>query len=380
MVLQSRFSRRAWLLSAAAAAGCRRPPKATPYAGYCLVANQESRSVALVDLTNFRRLPPIRLDAAPSLVRAHPARPKGFALTPATGTLYEIDAATFSLSRRVRAADEAVSMKFDPSGKALWLLARKPAALVPIPLDSLRPGRPIRLPAPPDDFDLSADGRAAVVSRQARSLTFASLEQGTVERTVAAPTEPTSVCFQFDGKQVIAASATDRSVTIFGGPAGKAIVRLPLPFAPRRFCFNSNGGQLFLTGDGMDAVAIVYPYQTEVAETILAGRAPDAMATTGPEAGSYLLVTNPTTNSVTVINIDDRRLVSVVEVGQEPRGILITPDSQYALVLNQKSGDLAVIRLYSLDNPQRAHRYKSAALFTLVPVGAKPVSAAVVRL
>jgi YVTN family beta-propeller protein len=130
----------------------------------------------------------------------------------------------------------------------------------------------------------------------------------------------------------------------------------------------------------MDAVAIVYPYQTEVAETILAGHAPSAMATTGPEAGSYLLVANPTSNSVTVLNIDDRRLVSVVEVGQEPREILITPDNQYALVLNEKSGDLAVVRLYSLDNPQRAHRYKSAALFTLVPVGAKPVSAAVVKL
>jgi YVTN family beta-propeller protein len=96
-------------------------------------------------------------------------------------------------------------------------------------------------------------------------------------------------------------------------------------------------------------------------------------------AGSYLLVANPSTNSVTVINIDDRRLVSVVEVGQSPREILITPDNQYALVLNEKSGDLAVIRLYSLDNPQRTHRYKSAALFTLVPVGAKPVSAAVVK-
>ena len=379
-MIQFRLSRRALLLSSAAAVGCGRPPKATPYAGYCLVANQESRSIAIVDLKNFRRVPAIPLDAAPSLVRAHPSRPKGFALTPATGTVYEIDAASFSLSRRVRVADEAVSMKLDPAGTALWLLARKPAALIEIPLDSLRPSRHIRLAAPPDDFDLSTDGRAAVVSRQSRSLTVVSLEHGAVERTVTAAMEPTSVCFQSDGKQIVAASGPDRSITIFGVSLGKAIVRLPLPFEPRRFCFTSDGGQLFLTGEGMDAVAIVYPYQTEVAETILAGRAPDAMATTGPDAGSYLLVTNPETNSVTVINIDDRRLVSVVGVGQEPREILITPDNQYALVLNEKSGDLAVIRLYSLDNPQRTHRYKSAALFTLVPVGAKPVSAAVVKL
>ena len=61
---------------------------------------------------------------------------------------------------------------------------------------------------------------------------------------------------------------------------------------------------------------------------------------------------------------------------QEPRHILITPDKQYALVLNRRSGDLAVIRIQSL----RARRYKSAPLFTMIPVGEGPVSTAVVAI
>jgi DNA-binding beta-propeller fold protein YncE len=380
VVPPSHFSRRFWLLSSAAALGCGRPPKATGYTGYCFVANQQSRSVSVVDLTNFHRLPAIALDAEPSLVLAHPARPKALVLAPAAGTVYETDAASFSVSRRLRAGDELVSMKLDPAGDSLWVLSRNPAALIQIALDSLRPRRRIRLTAPPDDFDLSQDGRAVIVSRQARAVFLVSRQRAVIERTTALSTEPTSVCFQSDGKQILAASRADRSITILDVVDGKIVVRLPLPFAPRRFCFTADGGQLFLTGEGMDAVVIVYPYQTEVAETILAGRAPDAMATTGATPGPYLLVANPPTNTVTVLNIDDRRLVSVVEVGQSPSEILITPDNQYALVLNQNSGDLAVIRLYSLDNPARAHRYKSASLFTLIPVGAKPVSAAVVRI
>jgi len=380
VVPQFHFSRRALLLSSAAAFGCRRPPKATGYTGYCFVANQKGRSVAVVDLNNFHRLPAIRLDSEPSLVLAHPARPKAFVLAPAAGTVYEIDAASFSVSRRVPAGEQLVSMKLDPAGDSLWVLSRNPATLIQISLDSLQPRRRIHLTAPSDDFDLSPDGRAVVVSREAHAVFLASRERAVIERTIAMPTEPTSVCFQSDGKQILAASRADRSITIVDAVTGKIVVRLPLPFAPRRFCFSSDGGQLFLTGDGMDAVVIVYPYQTEVAETILAGRAPAAMATTGSAPGPYLLVANPPTNTVTVLNIDDRRLVSVVEVGQAPCEILITPDNQYALVLNENSGDLAVIRLYSLDNPARTHRYKSASLFTLVPVGAKPVSAAVVRL
>ena len=80
-------------------------------------------------------------------------------------------------------------------------------------------------------------------------------------------------------------------------------MRLPVPLEPRRFCFNADGGQLFVSGDGIDAVVIVYPYATEVAETMLAGHAPDGMAVTLPD---YLLVTNPQTNSITVLDFDNR--------------------------------------------------------------------------
>ena len=115
-----------------------------------------------------------------------------------------------------------------------------------------------------------------------------------------------------------------------------------------------------------------------IAETMLAGRAPAGMAVT--DSPPYLLVTNPETNSLTVLNFDNpgRKLVGVVQVGQEPRHVLITPDQQYALVLNEKSGDMAVVRIQSLLNSDISRRYRPMPLFTMVPVGERPVSAAVV--
>ena len=48
---------------------------------------------------------------------------------------------------------------------------------------------------------------------------------------------------------------------------------------PENLCFNSDQGQLFVTGEGMDGVAIVFPYNTlEVEQTVLAGRDPGVMA------------------------------------------------------------------------------------------------------
>ena len=109
-------------------------------------------------------------------------------------------------------------------------------------------------------------------------------------------------------------------------------------------------------------------------------RAPGAMAVCAqPE---YLFVASPESGDVTVIEIGTRRVLAVLTVGQEPGFIAITPDSQYALVLNHRSGDLAVIRIAAISQRRNEaeRRSRTAPLFTLIPVGAKPVSAAVVTL
>jgi DNA-binding beta-propeller fold protein YncE len=370
------ISRRTLLLSPALALAACRKPKATRFPGYCFVANQDGRSVGVVDLSSFRLRKQIRLDAAPTVVLRHPRRPVVFVLAPQGGTVYEIDAASLEVGRTTRAGSQAVDMQVSPGGDALWVLCRDPAALVEVPLGSLRPARRIRLSAPPDGFDLSRDNQAAIASRQERRIAIASLTGAAIERTIAAGAEPSLVRFQSDGKQLIAGSRPERSVTIFDVATGKTVVRLPLPLEPRHFCFTPDGGQLFISGDGMDAVVIVYPYRTEVDETILAGHAPGVMAITDTSP-SYLLVANTETSGIMVFDVDTRKRVALVQVGRQPGSILVTPDNQYALVLNEQSGDLAVIRIFSL---AARYRYKPAPLFTLIPVGEKPVSAAVVAL
>ena len=385
------LSRRALLAAASAAVGCSRK-KATPISGYCFVANQGSRSVAAVNLESFRVQQQISLDSGPTAVVAHPSKPKVFVLAPDAGTVYEIDAATLAVSRRVRTGNLAVGMLMSPAGDSLWVLYRDPAMLVELPLDSLKPGRRIRLSSPPDSFDLvtvkdNKDSRvlAAIASRTDRTIALASLGRAVVERTIAAGAEPSLISFRQDGLQLIAGNGPEHSITIFDVATGKTVVRLPLPLAPRHFCATTGGGQLFVTGDGMDAVVVVFPYTTEVYQTILAGRAPGAMAVTDDPSGpSYLLVANRETNGITVLDIIDYKLVAIVSVGQGPSQIVMTPapERQYVLVLNETSGDLAVIRTRALaTTPNGAQRrLKSAPLFTLIPVGERPVSAAVVTL
>jgi len=324
--------------------------------------------VAAVDLSTFTLTRHIRVEGRPSQVLAQAG--SVYALTPENGSVHQIDGRELALRRRTRVGRAAASMRLAPDGAGVWVLCREPRLLARVGPDDSRLAARIDLPHEPVDFDLSQDGRWAVVSfGPAGSAAFVDLAQKRSQAPVPVGREVTLVRFRFDGKLVLAASPPERTLTVLEAPTGRLMVRLPLAVRPENLCFKADGGQLFITGAGMDAVAIVYPYSTEVAETVLAGRAPGALAA----SGAYLFVANPPTRDVTILDIETRRAIAVAAVGDDPVFITLTPDEHYALVLNRRSGNMAVIRLAAIT----AKRARSAPLFTMVPVGSGPVSAAV---
>jgi len=265
-------------------------------------------------------------------------------------------------------------MELSSEGDVLWILCREPRALVPLDVKRWETGRAVMLGSDVSDFNLAPDGKRAAVSfAGAKRAALADLQSRAIAGEIELATQPGVIRFRLDGKQVLIGSSEGHTVAVADARMGRLLVNLPVAVGPKRFCFSTDkGGQMFCTGPGMDAVAIVAPYQTEVSETILAGREPDAMAVND----THLFVANPPTGDVTVIEIAERRVVAKFETGEEPCFITLTPDGEYGLVLNRKSGDMAVIRLSKMTDL----RYKRAPLFTLVAVGDQPVSAAVCRL
>lgn len=371
MPFAGQLNRRALLLGTAASIGCGMR-RSRGFPGYALVANAGAHTVAAVDLNAFVLAKQIGFDAAPGMILAHPSRPLAYVLVPESGAATVIDVTRLAVVRKTRSNGTAVSMRLTPDGSFLWVLQTR--ALVCFETGSMRAVASIALPGTAGGFDLSADGRAAVSFPADHRLAVVRLHTRAIEHLIDAGCEPSLVRFQSDGKQVLAGSRTDHSLTIFDTASGRTAVRLPLPVEPANACFDAAGGQMFVTGPGGDVVVIVYPYQTEVGETILAGRTPDGLAVSGNPA--YLFVANPQTDSITVLDIETRKLVAAVAVGQEPHRIVITPDSRYALVLNARSGNLAVIRIAAFT--ARRHRTDPPPLFTMVPVGEQPVAAAVV--
>ncbi len=369
---EMRTNRRTFLLGGMAALGCGRR-RATGFPGYAFVANAGEQSVAVVDLMEFSVVRQIRLGAAPASVTAHGASRSVYVLSPQNATIFEIDAKSLAVKRKLSLAATAISMRLSPVGPFLWVLCRSPHALARVTLANLQVNWRIRLPAEPADFDLSSDGAAAaVVFTDTRSAGLLDLEKSGAAHIIPAGDDPRAVRFRLDGKLVLVANRSVRMLTLLDVKTGAMLVRLPLPLEPENFCAKPDGGEIYITGEGMDAVVVVYPYWTEVAETRLAGRAPGAMAVS-PSA-EYLFACNPESGDVTVLEVETGNMLAAVKVGAQPCCVTFTSDNQYALVVNHGSGDLAVIRIAAI----KPGRNKTAPLFTMIPVGTSPVSAVVV--
>jgi YVTN family beta-propeller protein len=347
--------------------------------GYAFVANREGRAIAAVDLTAFAVARHIRLDGRPTAVLSHGKSASVYALTPEDGTLYEIASTSLAIRRKLRVARAALTVRLAPDGGSAWVLCEDPPQLVEVALETFRVTSRIALGPDPADFDLSPAGRwesgplAAVSFGPRGAIALADLKTR-ASHSFALGKKLSLVRFRSDGRLLFAGNLEERQLTVVDAGTGKLLAHLPLAVAPERFCVKSDGGELFVTGPGMDAVVVVYPYTTEVAETVLAGSSPGAMAqVASPDDASYLMVANSDSGEVTILDIEERRVIAVVGVGQGPCFITSTPDHEYALVLNRISGDMAVIRLAAIT----ASRARSAPLFTMIPVGSQPVSAAV---
>lgn len=362
------ITRRALLTGAiVSAAACRRREA---FSGYAFVANQDGGAVAAVDMGAFAVVRHIRLDGAPNAVDADQRTLRVYALTPDNGHLHEIRADRLALTRTVSAGRRAIAMR--RGGRFIYVLSSDPPRVSAVSTDTFRVAWSVGLPATPVDFDLSPGGEFLAISYGPhKAVQLLPVGTRRLSEAMNCSGETGAVRFQKDSAQLIVAGLGERVLYVFLTATGQLVTKLPLAVRPEHFCFNEDGGQLFVTGEGMDAVVVVYPFYTpQIGETVLAGREPGAMAT----SPSRLFVANSRSGDVSILNIDTRKVIAVAPAGANPGYIAITPDGQYALVLNEDSGDIAVLVISGIT---RTHA-RTAPLLTMIPVGSRPVSAAFV--
>ena len=349
-------------------AGCGRT-LARRYSGWLFVASANERGIAVADLSEFRRVTTIALPQIPSQVIR--LRDKVFVTCPEGNVLYDIDPARLAVSGRIELPGRIVAAAVVPPGSVIAVLTDAPAGLHLVDSSTRRISRRIALPAAPSGFDLT-ETMAAVTSES--SVVRVLLGAGKIAGITPAGSQCGPIRFRKDGKTILAAAPESKQVVTLDAVTGALLTRLPLPFAPARFCPNGDGGQMFVSGTAGDEIAIINPYQNEVDQTLVAGSKPFALTVAVTSGQELLYVTNGGSGDLSIFDIEFRRLVASVHVGGNPGEVLVTPDGEYALVINRDSGDVAVVRVRTaLDR-----KVKTKPLFTYFATARGPQSAAII--
>ena len=371
------MTRREWLAAGGAAmlSSCGRK-KGTGYEGYALIAAAGEKAISVVDLLRFRLVRTVPLNAAPAAIVPAPDYRRIYVLTPETGSVHVLTSELTHLGS-AHLSQDLSTIRLTPDGKRLLATSNSTNEVIDVNPGTLRINRRYKLAVQPAEMDVVNPGYAAVASGPSGVVELINLQSGARNRYRFGG-EVGALRFRRDGRLLLVANLATRSLTALSVPELQVVAELPLAMEPKNLCFNADAGQLFVTGEGMDGVAIVFPYRVlQVEQTVLAGRDPGIMAVS--ENPAYLFVGSASGSDVCVMNIDTRKVVGIVDVAQRPEFITVTPDNQYALVLDGTSGNLAIIHIAAFRlNPEASRTKSGAALFTILPVGSDPVHAAVV--
>jgi DNA-binding beta-propeller fold protein YncE len=376
----SKLSRREWLAAGTAAftGACGRKVGAG-FAGYALIATSGEHDISVVDLDRFRLFKQVAVGGSPSAVID--GLQANYVLTPDTGSVHAVSR-DFERVNSKKLSDKLTGLKLTPEKKHIIALSGPSREVIEADAHSLDVTRKWKLSAEPVALDIAPDGTVAVSTGAHGTVELINRQTGKILRKDL-NSKLGQVLFRRDGKLLLVANCQARTLTALQPDDLQVVVELALAMEPQNLCFKPDGGQLFVTGQGMDGIAIAFPYFTlEVEQTVLGGRDPGPMACSDVPS-EYLLVASASGSDVCILTVSRRKVVGIVEVGQKPSCILITPDNNYALVLNEGSGDIAVIRINSiqdrLSDAAKMRGKAGASLFTMIPVGAKPVHGVVVR-
>ena len=378
------ISRRS-LLSLLVVAGCGRK-RANRYPGWMFVSSATERGIAVADLSNFRRMETIGLHATPcALIPINtPRNGTGVAAICRDPALaVRVNPAQMSIVSRLRLPATPLSAVSAANGTQIAILATDPDCLIVTDGGVARILARIPLPGRGEAIDVWHDQAAVSVPATQCVVRISLAGRRAIGKTETGGKAETGAFgsplrFRSDGKALLAGDSARRQIVAVDWDTGRLLARLPVGIQPKHFCFDDQGGQMFVSGPGGDFVVIVAPYQYEVYETIPAGRRPGPMAVSIPQ--NLLLVANPESGDLTLLDIYTRQLAASVHVGDTPGEVLVTPDGEYALVVSQDSGAVSVIRLKTVlnrgENALTARGIKP--LFTVFPMAARPGAALIV--
>ena len=188
----------------------------------------------------------------------------------------------------------------------------------------------------PEGMGISPDTKFVVNTSETTNMAhFISTEDYKIKHNVLVDQRPRYAQYTDDGKRLFVTSEIGGTVTVMdidetGAPtvAGKITFEVPgvLPewLQPVGLKVTADGSKIFIALGPANRVAVVDGATLEVKDYIIVGQRVWQLGFTPDQ--KYLLSTNGNSNDITVIDVEKEKAIKSVQVGQQPWGVVVTPN------------------------------------------------------
>jgi len=331
-------------------------------------------NVTVVDLVRLKAVARIAVGPGLSGMREHPTRPEVFGVSSTGGYVWILDPRanhfTGQITARIPVGPLPYALDFSPDGTRIYTTASGNDTLLAIDAKS----RAIVARAPtgrePVLPHVTPDGKSIlVVNRRAASLGIHDAATLVQRGSVSVVPQPDDVAVLPDSSMAFVLSRSQRRISVVDLRRGVLVTNLELAGQPTDMLLKPDGGELYVISPEAHGLQAINTWTHEVGDYMVLGSAPTRGVLSAD--ATLLYVSDTAAGRVTPVDIFNRRIVRdpgkgfPVPAGDAPAALRFDPDENLLLVVNQGSGDLAVIRV------------RTNFLVTMIPVGDHPQDLAV---
>lgn len=330
-------------------------------------------NLAVVDLVNLRAINRIAVGPDIAGVREHPSRPEIWGVSPQGGYVWVLDAPRNQISTRIQVGALPYALDFSQDGSRVYTTTSGNDTLLAIDAQS----RAILGRAPtgrqPVASRVTPDGKTILVLNSRDStLGIHDAHSLAARATVPIIEQPERIAILPDSSAAFISGRKQSRVSVVDLKRGALLANLQIAGKPSDMLLKPDGGEVYVISPESHGLQAINTWTHEVGDYMMLGDSPTRGILSSDS--TLLYVTDATAGRVAAVDINNRKMVRnvngrelLISVGQSPAAIRFDPNESLLLVVNQNSGDVAVIRA----------RNESQSLLTMIPVGDYPQDIAV---
>lgn len=326
-------------------------------------------NVTVVDLVKLKAVARIAVGPGLSGMREHPTRPEIFGVSSTGGYVWILDPRanhfTGQITARIPVGPLPYAIDFSPDGSRIYTTTSGNDTLLAIDAKSRAIVGRAATGREPVLAHVTPDGKTIlVVNRRAASLGIHEAATLAVRGNVPVVAQPEEVTVLPDSSVAFVLSRSERRISVVDLRRGVLVTNLELAGEPTDMLLKPDGGELYVISPEAHGLQAINTWTHEVGDYMVLGSAPTRGVLSAD--ATLLYVSDTAAGRVTPVDIINRRIERdpgkgfPVPAGDAPAALRFDPDENLLLVVNQGSGDLAVIRV------------RTNFLVTMIPVGDHP--------